>query len=145
MTCFVPFNTVSTGVTPLLHHNSQRLSSVNTYASTSDRTLINLISCCASTYCSQAETEMGRLGTESHAVLRKQMRPFVTVGGLAHIQGQAGVTDFISKYEEDCVLKKTIHVLPNRKPWLNHAVHSQVKPKSALFKSNDSKLYNKYI
>ncbi|XP_051866219.1 uncharacterized protein LOC127567392 [Pristis pectinata] len=46
------------------------------------------------------------------------------------------ITEFISKYIEDCVPKRTIRVFPNRKPWMNWKIHTLPKSRTAAFKSD---------
>eukprot|EP00061_Rhincodon_typus_P016670 g45003.t1 len=43
------------------------------------------------------------------------------------------VTGFISKCIEACVPKMTIHVLPNRKPWMNQEIYFLLKAGRAVF------------
>eukprot|EP00061_Rhincodon_typus_P003725 g20816.t1 len=51
------------------------------------------------------------------------------------------VMDFISKWMEDHVSKRSIHVFPSYKPWMNQEIHSLLKTMRAAFKLEDPDLY----
>eukprot|EP00061_Rhincodon_typus_P006050 g26269.t1 len=53
------------------------------------------------------------------------------------------VMDFMNKYVEDCVPKKSIRVFPNRKPWINWEIHCLLKTSRVAFKSDDPNVYRK--
>eukprot|EP00061_Rhincodon_typus_P009097 g32308.t1 len=53
------------------------------------------------------------------------------------------ITDFISNCVQDCVPKKSVQVLPNRKPWMNQDAQSLLKTRCAAFKSGDPDQYRK--
>ena len=53
------------------------------------------------------------------------------------------VTDFINKCVEDCVRKKQICVLPNRKPWMNRDFHCLMKSRPETFTPGDPDLCKK--